>query len=676
MKYICLLFLLCLIAPATTVQGQTLKKAMRIAIKQNDVVIKNETTINSSNIEFSPAYLQNGIVFPSSRFSGGRKDKKINSTYFELFYADLDPNHNAYKPNAFSAALNSTLHEGPVCFSKDGNTIFFTRNNMDKGLQQADKEGVTRLKIYQAKRGKYDWENVEPLPFNKDGYSVVHPTLDQESGRLYFSSNMPGGYGGYDLYFSEEGLHGWTHPKNLGPTINSAKNELFPFFHTASKQLFFASNGFEGFGGLDIFMISSVAFESGPVINLGAPFNSAYDDLGIIINAKGTKGFFTSARPEGLGKDDIYAFESANGIFGKTLPISIPMTMATLDAATKAPLGGTEIRIFEKRGEGYYRNEASLFEAVLLPLSEGGSNLIFKTTRRSLNKLGSADVSSDESGIANYNFLSQQDYVILAASPGYEVLEFPFSTNTFPKDDLLQLFLTPKTCQTFNGFVKSSLTNGPIPNALINITSEPTGKEELITTDDLGRFSSCLNIGESFTITAYKNGFAEKTLRLNPKENQGPEKVEMILQPSGQKIAQGAVLILENIYYDFDKYNIRAGAAQELSSLAQLMRIYPSMEILLTAHTDSRGTEKYNQELSEKRAIAAKNFLTNRGIAENRIRSNGLGETQLRNHCKEGINCTELDHQYNRRTEVIISRLDENVAIRYELNAPEVSRRR
>jgi len=472
------------------------------------------------------------------------------------------------------------------------------------------------------------------------------------------------------LYFVEPTTEGWSEPQNLGTNINSAKNELFPFFHTASRQLFFSSNGYEGNGGLDIYMISATTFSDGPIINLGTPFNSPADDLGIIVNPKGTKGFFSSARTGGLGKDDIYSFESPNGIFGKTRPISIPMIISTQDAKSDSQLSGVELRVFEKKGNGYYRAGQSLFEAILLPVSDGGSNLVFKTSRRNIKNLGAADAASDESGMANYTFLSQHEYTILAFKKGYEILEFPFSTFNFPKDSIINLALNPKTCQKINAFVKSSLTNGPIPNALIKIKSELTGKEELIPTDQLGRCAVCLNIGEFFSLTAYKDKFTKKTIRIKGEGSNTPKKVELILEPSGQKISQGAVLVLENIYYDFDKYNIRAGAAQELKSLAQLMRIYPSMEISLTAHTDARGSTDYNLELSQKRARAAKTFLVNRGIADNRIKTNGMGENQLRNACADGVKCSELEHQYNRRTEVMISRLDENVAIRYELNAP------
>jgi len=666
-----LLLLLLLFSSIHFAEGQSLKKAYHVAEESGDVVVKNETVINSEELDFSPSYLQNGIVFPSARQVAGKRDKNINTTFFELFYSDLDPNHHPYKARPFSLALNSSLHEGPVTFSNDGNKIFFTRNNSEKGLQKADKDGITRMKIYSAVRGEFDWENIQELNFNNNEYSCVHPSLNNETGRLYFSSNMPGGFGGYDLYYVDIDSSGWKTPVNLGSTVNSKKNELFPFYHTASRQLFFSSNGFEGKGGLDIYMISEVAYDSGPVINIGAPFNSAADDLGIIINARGTQGFFSSARKGGLGKDDIYSFESPSGIFGKTRPISIPMVVSTFDKSTGYHLAGSSIRVFEKKGDGYYHNGKSLFEAVLLPSADGENNLIFKSSRKGLNNLGAPDMVTDDSGDAKYKFLSQHEYTLLVNKEGYEVVEYPFSTLVFPKDTFLRISLDPKRCQTYNGYVLSNLSNGPIPDALVEIKSTLTNIKSLILTNQRGRFSVCLNDGESFDLTGYKQNFSPNKITLKGEASQGPKKATIMLDPSAPKVAKGTVIVLENIYYDFDKSNIRAGAARELEELAQLMRIYPSMEILLTAHTDVRGAEAYNLDLSIARAKNAKAFLVARGINSERMKVAGRGESQPRNHCQEGVKCNEVDHEYNRRTEVLITQLEEEVAIRYQLNSPK-----
>ena len=150
----------------------------------------------------------------------------------------------------------------------------------------------------------------------------------------------------------------------------------------------------------------------------------------------------------------------------------------------------------------------------------------------------------------------------------------------------------------------------------------------------------------------------------------------MDLNPIGGRannsIPTGTVIVLENIYYDFGKWNIRAGAARELDALSALMKKFPSMEIELSSHTDSRGSDEFNKELSVKRAEAAHRYLVARGVDSKRIKPLGMGEALIRNKCKDGIECSEEEHQYNRRTEIKIIRIDEPVSIKYEDKGPEV----
>ena len=158
------------------------------------------------------------------------------------------------------------------------------------------------MKIFQAVKGDFDWENISPLPFNSDEYSCMHPSLSYDGSALYFSSNKPGGYGGMDLYVAKREENGeWTNPINLGPEINTNKNEVFPFIHQ-SGVLFFTSDGHEGYGGLDLYMIDLGGKRWGQVLNMGDLFNTKEDDLSLIVNADGTQGYFSSARPGGAAR--------------------------------------------------------------------------------------------------------------------------------------------------------------------------------------------------------------------------------------------------------------------------------------------------------------------------------------------------------------------------------------
>lgn len=636
------------------------------------VSINNVTILNSPALDFSPSYFKQGLVYCTARNNKGTRDKKINSTFFELYYADLDPNGSVLKPSPFSPEINSVLHEGPITFSDNGNQIFFTRNNSNKGVRKADKDGVTRLQIFSATKGNYDWENITALPWNADHYSCVHPTWDEQTQRLYFSSNMEDGQGGYDLYYVQYSAEGWAAPINLGAGINTAEDELFPFIHQ-SGYLFFASDGYKGYGGLDIYM-SSLTGEDKRIINLGEPFNSELDDLGLILNANGKKGFFSSNRGRGIGQDDIYQFDAPNGIQGRTLPPEISQELVVLNSNTSTGISGAGIRIFEKKGDQYFHKNKSLFEAVLMPQENDSGQLIFKTLRKDLSNLGLPDANSDASGEAVLNLQGFKTYKLLVHAPGYETQEKTLVTTSSPSAQAIEIFLTPKNCLDIKGSVDSELTQGPVANAVIKIVSKKTGLEEILLSNAQGKFNSCLHYGDEYKITAYKERFKASSIDLRPDDfvEQRNKQVNFNLVPDPSAYGAGTVIVLENIYYDFDKYQIRAGAALELEELAQIMRIYPSMEIELVAHTDSRGAAGYNLKLSGKRAASAKRYLMNRGIAENRMKTRGFGEARPRNKCKDGIKCSELDHQYNRRTEVVITKMEEPIKVRYQKNAPEM----
>jgi outer membrane protein OmpA-like peptidoglycan-associated protein len=156
----------------------------------------------------------------------------------------------------------------------------------------------------------------------------------------------------------------------------------------------------------------------------------------------------------------------------------------------------------------------------------------------------------------------------------------------------------------------------------------------------------------------------DKEVEVNVKMN--PIVDNIINEP----IKEGSVIVLENIYYDFDKSAIRKGAARELDALVQLMKSYPSMEVEMIAHTDSRGGEDYNLDLSLRRAESARKYLIRNSIAESRIKAFGYGESQLRNDCYDGVDCTEEEHEYNRRTEVRITKIDEPVKVQYDTGKP------
>ncbi|UII76594.1 OmpA family protein [Flagellimonas sp. HMM57] len=266
---------------------------------------------NSKYSDFAASFYKQGLIFSSDRDTGNLA--RYRHTWNSKDFLDL------YKVNADSVSnntvvklegdVNTRLHESTSIISKDGTTMYFTRNNFLDGKKYKDQNGVIRLKIYSAQLIDGEWTNVLELPFNNDSYSVAHPVLSPDEKRLYFVSDMPGALGESDIFMTEiigDGTYGPI--VNLGKNINTRARETFPFI-TKDGILYFSSDGHQGLGGLDVFA-TKITFGNfnEPVVNVGKPVNGPYDDFAFIIDDGSNEGYFSSNRIGGLGEDDIYQF--------------------------------------------------------------------------------------------------------------------------------------------------------------------------------------------------------------------------------------------------------------------------------------------------------------------------------------------------------------------------------
>ena len=263
-------------------------------------------TNNSSDADFGGAIYNNKLIFSSTR-TGGKEYHWNNKPYLDLYQADIDTLGNLNNIQVFSPEINTKLHESNAVFTKDGQRIFFTRNNYMNGKQKKDSNKVTHLKIYSADLVGDEWKNIKELPFNGDNFSVMHPALSDDETKLYFSSDMPSSIGSFDLFeVSIEGKDNYGEPKNLGTNINTEQLEQFPFY--SKDTLYFSSNRALGFGGLDIFKSykSNQGFTKPKNLLLG--INSSLDDFGYVLNEETSTGYLSSNREGGKGGDDIYRF--------------------------------------------------------------------------------------------------------------------------------------------------------------------------------------------------------------------------------------------------------------------------------------------------------------------------------------------------------------------------------
>ncbi len=263
--------------------------------------------VNSQESDYGPAFFKNQVVFTSARDTGWYKKRlhKWNNRPFTKFYvADIENRNKELKDvKPFAEELESPYHESTPAFTKDGKTMYFTRNNYLNKKASRSKEGVVLLKIYKAELKNGKWQNIQELPFNSDEFSTAHPALSPDEDVMYFSSDRPGGYGQSDLYkvkIFADGSFG--EPKNLGPEINTEAREVFPFI-AEDELLYFASDGHPGLGGLDLFAAEKSTKGIYQIMNLGTPLNSQLDDFALILSEDQT-GFFSSNRTKGKYKSD------------------------------------------------------------------------------------------------------------------------------------------------------------------------------------------------------------------------------------------------------------------------------------------------------------------------------------------------------------------------------------
>src|SRR5690606_438735 len=299
------------------------------------------------------------VYFVSSKERKGIAQKTYSwneQPFLDMFTINLASSDSI--PREVVGEINTKYHEGPMTISREGKTMYFSRNNYFENTKTKDKEGVNHLQIYKAENVNGVWTNIQDLPFNNDNYSVSHPALSPDGKTLYFASDMPGGYGKSDLYkvnILEDGSY--SEVENLGPVINTEGEELFPFVN-AEGNLFFSSDGHPGQGLLDIF--GTLKNDQGVVIevtNLKSPINSNRDDFSFFMAEDGLSGYIASNRKDNIGNDDIYEFETILPLLLKgVVTDSIndnPIAKATLILTQQ---DGTPIARLTTDENGYYQH--------------------------------------------------------------------------------------------------------------------------------------------------------------------------------------------------------------------------------------------------------------------------------------------------------------------------------
>lgn len=522
----------------------------------------------------------------------------------------------------FGQSLNTKYHEGPATFTKDGSRAIFTRNNYTNGKYRESSDGINKLKLYTAEQINGTWKDIQEMEFNSDEYSTGHPALNPTDQLLYFVSDMPGGFGGTDIYVSRWEGSKWGKPLNLGDKVNTKGNELFPFVDEKGN-LYFSSDGHAGLGDLDIFYapLTEDGRYAKMVQNLGEPINSNKDDFGVVTDGERKSGYFSSNRRNGGADDDIYRFKREGPLY----PCR-ELLVAVIDAQSKTPLVNAQLAI------------------------ENADNT---TDRRELR--------TDSVGTVRMCLDADNEFRFLASTEGYLDNKVGFSTRQLQDDQpsRIEILLDkPKVVEApasglgnnqLRGRVTTQTDKKPIAGVKVVLRNNcDSTLQEAVTGED-GYYTFMTKPGCDYTLEAMKDDMGTMGSKIN-KEGAGSPDLVMF--------KKGDVIKVDNIYYNLNKFNIRRDAAVELDKLVVLMKKYPSMKIEMRSHTDSRSSAAYNKTLSSNRAKAAVAYLKSKGIKAPRLVAKGYGEDLLVNGCKDGVNCAEEEHQQNRRTEIKILSLD------------------
>ncbi|SDK29930.1 WD40-like Beta Propeller Repeat [Catalinimonas alkaloidigena] len=512
---------------------ENLGEVKRILENQDRYEVRNFESLNTEAADFAPIFLDSDqeMIFTSAR-GDGKVYAATGGGFTDLYTFTFDGSSEfGGNVKAMDNKFNlSGVHEASATFSKDGKTMIFARGN------NGSKRGRHDVDLYISYYRNGEWTEPElmPIPINDPNAWDSTPAFSGDGRSLYFASNREGGFGGTDIWrATRDGNGRWSRVQNMGKTINTAGNELFPYVSDDGK-LYYASDGLPSLGGLDIFVATRARGEGIEVENMGAPINSRWDDFGIAFRSP-IEGYLSSNREGGKGDDDIYYFKDVKGDIKSIDYVLVGKTMTTDSTGTEKILPNTTVRLLDPQG---------------------------KTL---------AEATTGKDGSFKFDLSASANYELLGEKPQYFTKREPFTTygKAIPQEELER----------------------------------------------------------DTTITLAYNLMLDEVVVDKP-------------------------IVLDNIYYDLDKANIRPDAARELDKLVQVLKDNPNLTIELSSHTDARDTEAYNLKLSQRRAESAVEYLVSQGIDPERLQARGYGESRLLILDAQ----TEEEHQQNRRTEFKVLR--------------------
>lgn len=612
-------------------------------------------SINTENSDFGAYAVKNDstntyyTLFTSANKSSLKEIKKSKfvkpeQPTYDIFKTQLNyPSLELSSTESLSGELSNEYQEGPCLITSDKKTVYFTRSN---NIEAND--DVLYLSLYSVATGELDeQDSIVPLSINNDHYSVMHPTISNDGKKLFFSSNMPGGFGGLDLYYCEifgvqekkingklEKINKLSDPINLGEKINTEGNEVFPYFMN-DNILFYSSDGRIGLGGLDIFMVYNYLDSTLLKIdNIGKPFNSPKDDFSFFISKDIKFGFISSNRAGGKGDDDIYCFKLNPSISEGTDDYYTMIKGETLEVISNSVLN---------------------------------NDFLNDTTQDFLNQnvFHKAEILSNPSN-GKINFNSDGTFIYTPNNDKVSVDKFTYRIlNDLYSNDTINVFIKAldKTIPVAvdDHYVIKKGENFSADSIIGTLHNDSDSGGDILTTILLDSpLHGEIDFKKDGSFTYYPEDYyvESDTFTYIVTDGQYYDTAEVTLARLVSGVDIATIIEINPIYFDLNKSNIRDDAATELLKIVKVMNDYPTMLVELGSHTDCRASQTYNRNLSDRRAKSSASFIKARISNPERIYGKGFGESKLKNKCEcEGskiVPCSEEEHQENRRTEFLI----------------------
>jgi outer membrane protein OmpA-like peptidoglycan-associated protein/tetratricopeptide (TPR) repeat protein len=610
------------------------KLAMKM--KDNIVLIVNNAgnKVNTPNNEYSPSVAADGSVLYFTSFRNEKMitlDDKAGDYFAKVMKAERSPRGTWQEPEPVGGDINRQgTNHGSVYVTPDGNTMFLTRIELNGNE-------VVKSTLFSATKQGEAWSIANEVVGINGNFMVKHPCIGEIYGKevLFFSANMEGTKGGFDLYYASKNPDGtYGAPINLGEPVNTLGDEETPFYKEG--KLYFSSNGLPTIGGFDIFSASWNGTTWTTPDNMGKGINSAANDRYFNIDENGAI-YLLSNRPGGRSLksrtccEDIYILQKE--------PLKIDLIATTSDG--KKQLLGVNYQFIE--------------------VSKG--------------KQGKPDEQTVDTYKAE--LLSNKGYIIITSRKGYISDTTEFNTIGIKENQKIEKKIVLKPVATLMVFLQATAKSGSTPLSKVSYQlTETGGKSPDSKTVDT--YSADLNFSKQYVLIGSKAGFISDTVKFSTNDIKETTTIEKVLnlKPKVILVKRNERIKLQNLYYKLDKFAANEEemenwglAQQSLDYLYDIMSKYPDMQIELSSHTDSQGSDKYNLELSQKRAEGVKKFLIEKGIERAKIVAKGYGETRLANQCKNGVKCTPDEHLKNRRTEFRILSGPETIEITEQQSA-------